>query len=85
MYEIIISPLAEKKLEKLPKDLQERILFALERIRIRPEKFVRKLVRYKDLYRLRVGNYRVILEIKRNQVIILVVTLGPRKNIYKQL
>ena len=85
MYDIIFSPLAQKKFGKLTKKMQERIIASLKRIRIRPESFVKKLIGYDPLYRLRVGDYRVILEIKKNKLIILVVTLGPRKRIYKNL
>ena len=83
MYDIIFSPLAQKKFGKLTKKMQGRIISSLKRIRIRPESFVKKLVGYDSLYRLRVGEYRVILEIDGNKLIILVVTLGPRKSIYK--
>ena len=83
MYDIIFSPLAQKKFGKLTKKMQERIISSLKRIRIRPESFVKKLVGYDSLYRLRVGDYRVILEIDGNKLIILVVTLGPGKSIYK--
>lgn len=84
MYEIIFSAIARKKLKKLDKHTQARVLSSLERIRVRPELFVRRLV---DLpyYRLRVGDYRVILDIKKDKLIIFVVTIGPRKKIYKSL
>jgi len=85
MYEIIFSLLAQKKFGKLTKELQGRIVVSLKRIRIRPERFVKKLVGYDNLYRLRVGDYRVILEINGNKLIILIVTLGLRKAIYKNL
>ena len=85
MYQVIFSPFAKKKFDKLTKEVQERVITSLKRIRIRPESFVKKLVGYDALYRLRVGNYRIIFEIKRNELVILVVTLGLRKNIYKGL
>jgi Cytotoxic translational repressor of toxin-antitoxin stability system len=36
-----------------------------------------------NYYRLRVGNYRIIYEIKNNELIIYVIRLGPRGDIYK--
>ena len=81
MYEILFSDTARKKLKKLEKKKQSRIIKALERIRIRPERFVKRLVGC-PYYRLRVGDYRVILDIKKDKLIILVLTMGHREKIY---
>jgi mRNA interferase RelE/StbE len=81
MYELTYSPQAAKALKKLDFKAQERIVAALERIRIRPERFVTKLVG-EEFYRLRVGDYRVILEIDNGNLIILVIKVGHRQNIY---
>jgi mRNA interferase RelE/StbE len=82
MYDIIFYKKAEKKLKQLTPLIKKRILNALERIKIRPHHFVRRIIN-SPYYRLRVGDYRVILDIKQSQLIILVVELGHRKNIYK--
>ena len=82
MYEIIFSDSAKKQLNKLNKDVQKRIVSAIERIRIRPGAFVTRLVD-EDIYRLRVGDYRVLLEIEKGELIILIIKIGHRKNIYK--
>lgn len=83
MYSIIILSKAEKQLHKLDKFLQQRILDSLERIKIRPYHFVKRKAGTK-YYILRVGNYRIILDIKDKKLIILVLEMGPRKNIYKK-
>jgi mRNA interferase RelE/StbE len=81
LYEIIFSLKVKKQFLKLEKTLQERIIYALERIRIRPESFITKLVG--DLgYKLRVGDYRIIMDIDKNNLIILIIEVGHRKNIY---
>lgn len=83
-YEIIFTDTSLKQFKKLEKNVQERIIKALERIRIRPEAHVKKLVG--DLgYRLRVGEYRVIIDIYKDKLVILVIKIGHRKNIYKNL
>lgn len=84
MYEIIIDDKVLKKIDKLPKDIQERIFSALDRIKIRPESHVSKLVG-ENSYKLRVGNYRIIMDIKKNRLLILVINVGHRRNIYKKL
>jgi mRNA interferase RelE/StbE len=81
MYEIIISDKAKKQLEKLPQDIKDRIGNAIERIRITPHRFVLRLVG-SPYFRLRVGDYRVIMDIQQDKLIILVLELGHRKNIY---
>jgi len=80
-YDIIFSDLAFKQLKKLEKAVQKRIVKALERIRIRPEAYVTKLVGDPG-YRLRVGDYRVIMDIDGHSLRILVLKVGHRKNIY---
>ena len=61
-----------------------RIIKALERIIIRPEVHVKKLFGDPG-YRLRVGVYRAIIDIKKEKLIILAIKIGHRKNIYKKL
>lgn len=80
-YEITFTDTSRRQFRKLEKDVQERIIKALERIRIRPESYVKKLVGDPG-YRLRVGEYRVILDIQKSELIILVIKIGHRRNIY---
>ncbi|HLC72113.1 MAG TPA: type II toxin-antitoxin system RelE/ParE family toxin [Candidatus Nanoarchaeia archaeon] len=82
MFELQYTDKALKQLEKLDKNMQDRILHTLERIRIRPTTYVKKLVG-NPYFRLRVGDYRIIVSIKNDQMIIMVVEVGHRKNIYK--
>ena len=83
-YKIFFSDKALKQLKKLEKDDQERIIKSLERIRIRPEAHVTKLIDDPG-YRLRVGDYRVILDIKKEKLMILILKVGHRKNIYDKI
>jgi len=82
MFDIEFSKNAEKQLYKLDHNVQERIIAALERIRIRPYPHVRKLVSC-PYFRLRVGKYRLILDIEKNKLLIYVIEIGHRKDIYK--
>ncbi len=82
MYEIEFSKTAEKQLYKLERDSQIRIISSLERIRIRPYVHVKKLISC-PYFRLRVGKYRIILDIKADKLFITVIEIGHRKNIYK--
>lgn len=81
MYNLIFSDKTLKQLGKLEKSMQERILNALERIKIRPEAYITKLVG--DVgYKFRVGDYRVIMDIDKGRLLILVIKIGHRKNVY---
>ena len=82
MYTILFTSTAKKQLDKLDKNIQKRIVSVLERIRFRPERYVRKLVGDPG-YRLRVGDYRIIMDIQREKMIILVLKVGHRRSIYK--
>ena len=82
MYEVIFSSKAERQLKKLEKNVQKRIIAALERSRIRPEKHFKKLIG-KEAYSLRVGHYRVIADIIKSKLVILVLKVGHRKKVYK--
>ncbi|MCD4841035.1 MAG: type II toxin-antitoxin system RelE/ParE family toxin [Methanosarcinales archaeon] len=81
-YGIIFSDSALKQLKKLEKNVQERIISTLERIKIRPQAHVTKLVGDPG-YRLRMGDYRVILDVDEGNLVILVIKIDHRKKIYK--
>jgi mRNA interferase RelE/StbE len=51
----------------------------------RPDANVKKLTGYEDRYRLRVGNYRVIYDVTDKQLVILVVGVGHRREIYRAI
>ena len=83
MYELILTDEAKKQLAKLGPETRGRIGSALERIKIRPYKFVKRLYNSK-YYRLRVDDYRIILDVKDVQLIIYVIEMGIRAKIYKK-
>jgi len=82
MHELILLSKAKKQLKKLPKEIQYRIGNALERIKIRPYSYVERIIGT-PYFRLRVGKYRLILNIINNKLIIYVIKIAYRKDIYK--
>ena len=84
MYSIEFSKKALKQFYQLEVGLQKNIVHVLDRIRIRPFNFVMKIVG-SQYYRLRVGDYRLILDIRKEKLIIIVVYMGHRKKIYKKI
>jgi mRNA interferase RelE/StbE len=84
MYNLLYAKSAGKFLKKLPKKKQDHILSVLERARIRPEAHFERLVGQK-VYKIRAGDYRIIADIDKGKVMILVIKIGHRKNIYKRI
>ena len=82
-YKVLFSDLALKQLRKLDREMRQRIITTIERIRIRPDTYIRKLIGDEG-YRLRVGNYRVILDIDKEQLVILILRIGHRRNVYEE-
>ncbi|MFW6285918.1 MAG: type II toxin-antitoxin system RelE family toxin [Nanoarchaeota archaeon] len=82
MFDLLFTAESKKFLKKLSEQDSKRIISTLERCRIRPHSYIKKLVS-SPYFRLRVGNYRIILDIKSGKLLIIVVEIGHRKNIYK--
>ena len=83
MYGIEFSRASRKALTKLPARLAERIEFAIAELAAQPRPpGCVKLSGY-DLWRIRVGDYRVIYEIRDNVLIVLVIDIGHRREVYR--
>tara|TARA_Y100000310_G_C20665959_1_gene807488 strand:- start:596 stop:847 length:252 start_codon:yes stop_codon:yes gene_type:complete len=83
MYSIEFSEIAKKQLNKLELNIKERILRSLERIKIRPYSFIKRK-EGTPYFIFRVGNYRVILKIENNKLLIFILELGLRGKVYKK-
>ncbi|MCP4360710.1 MAG: type II toxin-antitoxin system RelE/ParE family toxin [Chloroflexi bacterium] len=85
MYEVTYLKQAERKLLKMPRNLSKRIRKKLGQIAENPyaqHNNVTKLRNHPG-YRLRVGDWRVIYEIQDGELIILVVKIAPRGEVYR--
>jgi mRNA interferase RelE/StbE len=82
MYSIQIEKNAELFLKKIPKKDAELILNKIYRLRDNPFRFLKRLKGQK-LWRLRIADYRVIIDIIISMNRIIVLRIGHRKNIYK--
>jgi len=84
IYRIEIKRSARKALLALPRDMQRRIGTAIDMLASDPRRSgTRKISSSDILYRLRVGNYRVIYEIRDDRLVIYVVKVGHRRNVYR--
>ncbi len=82
-YRIIWSVLASKQLKSLDRSIAKRIYEKVGQLCQNPERYVEKLVRY-PYYRLRIGDYRVILDIQKEVVRIMILKVGHRSNVYER-
>ncbi|MDR2007444.1 MAG: type II toxin-antitoxin system RelE/ParE family toxin [Alphaproteobacteria bacterium] len=87
MYKVEIKCNLEKILKAIPKKDQINIKNYIDSLDncTDPYLHAKKIVDYKDLYRYRVGYYRILSEIKNEKLTILVIDIDHRKNIYKSL
>lgn len=82
MYRIIVKKKAKKFIDKLPINERKRIVYAIERLPNGED--IKKLKGYSDLLRLRVGEYRIIYSVDNGKLIVYVVDVGNRGDIYKK-
>ncbi len=83
-YRLEISATAERQLRRLPRDDQVRVLRAVMALAKEPRPLgCRKLQGYDDLFRIRVGRYRVIYAIEGRRLVVVVLKLGHRKDVYR--
>jgi len=91
MYKLLISEIAEKDLEKFSVDerifIAEKLKYLAENFEIlRKTKKVKKLQGYENFYRFVISRkIRAIFEVEDNKLIILILRIGKRKDIYKDL
>ncbi len=86
MYKVQIEKRAGKVLRKLPVDIINRITPVLQKLQNEPHPAgSRKISGCESTYRIRVGNYRIIYEVLKEQVTILVIMVGHRKDVYRNL
>jgi mRNA interferase RelE/StbE len=83
MYDVLFTETALRQLRKMERETRKRIIAGIERIRIRPGSFVRRLVG-EPYYRLRIGDYRAILDISHGKMTVMVLYVGHRKSVYKK-
>jgi mRNA interferase RelE/StbE len=84
-YEVRITPAARKELDRLPQQSRRRIEAAILGLAVEPRPSgCRKLQGVDDTYRIRVGNYRVIYHVYDAELVVLIVKVGDRKDIYRK-
>ncbi len=85
-YRSEITPAAARDLASLPRDAQRRVDASILALAGNPyPPGAKKLTGSKGLYRVRVGDYRVVYSVEHARLIVLVVRIGHRLEIYRRL
>ena len=83
IYTIDILRSAQKSLSRINRQDQERIIAAIEDLAEEPRPSGCKKLTGRSAWRIRIGNYRVIYEIQDDRLVITVLNIGHRREIYR--
>lgn len=83
-YSVEVKPPARKEMESLPDNMLARVLRKLEALRDVPRPAgCKKLKGYKDLWRVRVGDWRVVYIIDDSARLVSVTRIAHRREVYR--
>ena len=84
-YQIQILPIAQKELASLPKAIRVLIGKKIDSLQTNPTPQGVKLLKGKEreAYQVRVGDYRILYQIKKDILTVLVIKIGHRREVYR--
>lgn len=82
-YAIDVRRSAQKSLSKINRQDQDRIIASIESLSDNPRPDGCKKLSGRPAWRIRIGSYRVIYEIEDDKLVVMVVNIGHRKNVYR--
>lgn len=82
-YRIIVKKSVSKDLKKIPKKDVARIVSAIKKLAINPRPPQSKKLSGQERYRLRQGNYRILYSIEDDKLVVCIVRVGNRRNVYR--
>lgn len=86
VYEVVFKKSAAKELQDLPKNIQRKILDAIQLLALNPYTELLQIKKMKgadSLYRARIQDYRVIYSIEKQEIKVTVIKIGHRKEVYR--
>ena len=85
-YRIEVKKSAAKALKKIPKADRKRIVNKIDSFaESRPNSDITKMKGNNPFHKVRVGDYRIVYEIQEEVLLILIVKIGHRKDIYRNI
>ena len=82
-YRVVIERRAQRELDGLPTTIRQRLDAAIARLANDPRPAGCLKLHGEDAWRIRVGAYRVVYEIQDDQLIVTVIRLGHRRDVYR--
>ena len=84
-YEVEILPSAQRELNSLPPQIRLRVDRCLQELAINPRPPGTKALKgeYKGCLRIREGDYRIIYRVEDNRLLVIIVRVGNRRDIYR--
>jgi mRNA interferase RelE/StbE len=83
IYPVSIKQSAVKALEKVTREDRIRIIAAIDLLKINPAAGGVLKGEFSGLRRIRVGNYRVVYEVQDQRLVVLVIRIGHRREVYR--
>lgn len=86
VYRVELDDAAERDFEKLSSKAKGQVAKLIDTLADNPRAGnTRELVGFKGIYRKRTGDYRVVYTIEEGALVVIVVAVGPRKDIYEMI
>ena len=84
MHKILVDPRAAKQLAAVSSTYRKRLVVKIEALQVDPRPDgCKKLQGTSDLYRIRVGDYRIVYQIHDKELLILIIRVGHRSEVYR--
>ena len=84
-YAVVLKPAALRDLRRLPEDARRRIAVTIDALAGEPRPTgVEKFQGEAELYRVRVGDYRIVYQVEHKALVVLVVRIGHRREMYRR-
>ncbi|MEO5328849.1 MAG: type II toxin-antitoxin system RelE/ParE family toxin [Magnetococcus sp. THC-1_WYH] len=83
-YRVSIPGRVQKQIDKLPRNIWLRVRPVIDQLENNPRPHgAKKLSGLPDIWRIRVGDYRLLYTIEDDRLIVLVIRIGHRREIYR--
>jgi mRNA interferase RelE/StbE len=82
-YRVILPRSVQKELDRLPGDVGKRVMARLRALESNPRPADVKKLKGRPAWRVRVGDYRIIYEIHDRELVVIVITIGHRREVYR--
>jgi mRNA interferase RelE/StbE len=82
-YRLLVKPSAVREIEGLPKADRQRVVKRIQALGSDPRPPGCEKLSGRELYRVRQGSYRIVYEIVEREVVVTVVKVGHRREVYR--